>query len=68
MRMLNVAALATCALLISLPSEAQTGKDLSQADLRKIDDATQTAMKAARSGLRDLGRPLSRRCGCQSAQ
>ena len=45
--MLNVIALATCAWLVSLPSEAQTGKGLSQADVRKIDEATQTAMKAA---------------------
>ena len=46
-RMLNVIALATCAWLVSLPSEAQTGKGLSQTDVRKIDEATQTAMKAA---------------------
>ena len=45
--MLNVIALATCAGLVSLPSEAQTGKGLSQTDVRKIDDITQTAMKAA---------------------
>jgi uncharacterized protein (TIGR02246 family) len=30
-----------------LPSEGQTGKSLSEADLRKIEEATQTAMKAA---------------------
>jgi ketosteroid isomerase-like protein len=46
-RTLNVIALATCACLVSLFSEAQTGKGLSQADVRKIDEATQTAMKAA---------------------
>ena len=40
-------ALATCAWLVSLPSEAQTDKDLSQTDVRKIGEATQTAMKAA---------------------
>jgi uncharacterized protein (TIGR02246 family) len=34
-------------LLISLPSEGETAKDLSQADLRKIDDVTQTAVNAA---------------------
>jgi uncharacterized protein (TIGR02246 family) len=44
---MNVIALATCAWLVSLPSEAQTEKGLSQTDLRKIDEATQTAMKAA---------------------
>ena len=47
MRMLKVVALATCAWLVSLPSEAQTGKGLSQTDVGKIDEATQTAMKAA---------------------
>ena len=47
MRMRNVVALATWAWLVSLPSEAQTDKGLSQADVRKIDEATQTAMKAA---------------------
>jgi uncharacterized protein (TIGR02246 family) len=47
MRILNVMALAMCAWLISLPSEAQTNNGLSQTDLRKIDEATQTAMKAA---------------------
>jgi uncharacterized protein (TIGR02246 family) len=45
--MLNVVALATCAWLVSLPSEAQIGKGLAQTDVRKIDEATQTAMKAA---------------------
>jgi uncharacterized protein (TIGR02246 family) len=33
--------------LISLSSEGQTGKSLSAADLKNIDDATQTAMNAA---------------------
>jgi uncharacterized protein (TIGR02246 family) len=33
--------------LIPLPSDGQTGKSLPEADLRKIDEATQTAMKAA---------------------
>jgi uncharacterized protein (TIGR02246 family) len=33
--------------LISLPAEGQTGKSLSEADLKKIDEATQTAMNAA---------------------
>jgi uncharacterized protein (TIGR02246 family) len=45
--MLNIIALATCAWLVSLPCEAQTGKGLSQTDVKKIDDITQTAMKAA---------------------
>ena len=44
---MNVIALATCAWLVSLPSEAQTGKGLSQTDVRKIDEATETAVKAA---------------------
>ena len=47
MRMPAVVALATCAWLASPPSEAQIGKGLSRTDVRKIDDATQTAMKAA---------------------
>jgi uncharacterized protein (TIGR02246 family) len=33
--------------LIPLPSEGQTGKSLSEADLRKIDDVTQAAVNAA---------------------
>jgi hypothetical protein len=33
--------------LISLPSEGQTAKSLSQADIKKIDDVTQTAVHAA---------------------
>ena len=33
--------------LIPLPSEGQTGNSLSEADLKKIDDVTQTAMNAA---------------------
>ncbi len=47
MGMLCIAALAACAWLFSLPSEAQTGKGLSEMDVRKIDEATQMAMKAA---------------------
>jgi uncharacterized protein (TIGR02246 family) len=47
MGMLCVVALMTCAWLVPLPSEAQTGKGLSQTDVRKIDEATQTAVKAA---------------------
>jgi uncharacterized protein (TIGR02246 family) len=47
MRMLDVVALATCASLVWLPSEAQTCKGLSQTDVRKIDEATEIAMKAA---------------------
>jgi ketosteroid isomerase-like protein len=45
-RMLNVIALATCAWLVSHPSEAQTLDGLSQTDVRTI-EATQTAGKAA---------------------
>jgi uncharacterized protein (TIGR02246 family) len=33
--------------LIPLPAEGQTGKGLSEADIRKIDDVTQTAVNAA---------------------
>jgi uncharacterized protein (TIGR02246 family) len=47
MRLLNVLALATCAWLVSLPSESQIGKDLSQADVLKINEINQTATKAA---------------------
>jgi uncharacterized protein (TIGR02246 family) len=47
MRMLNAVALAMCAWLISLACEAQTAKGLSQMDVTKIDQITQTAMKAA---------------------
>ena len=47
MRILDVATLATCALLVSLPSEAQTGKGLSQADVTAINEATQAWAKAA---------------------
>ena len=46
MRILGVVALATCACLVSLPSEAQTGKGLSQADVTKINEVTQTWVKA----------------------
>lgn len=45
--MLNVVTSAMCAWLVSQPSEAQTGSGLPQTDVRKIDEATQTAMKAA---------------------
>ena len=45
--MLNVMAPAMCAWLGSQPSEAQTRNGLPQTDVRKIDEATQTAMKAA---------------------
>jgi uncharacterized protein (TIGR02246 family) len=47
MRMLDVVALAACAWLASLPSEAQTGKGLSQADIKKIDETNEIATKAA---------------------
>jgi hypothetical protein len=33
--------------LISLPSDGETAKGLSEADIRKIDDVTQTAVNAA---------------------
>ena len=46
MRMLDVVALATCAGLVSLPSDAQT-KVLSQTDIKKIDEIAETAMKAS---------------------
>ena len=46
MRILNVATLATCAWLVSLPSEAQTAR-LSQADVTAINDVTQAFVKAA---------------------
>jgi uncharacterized protein (TIGR02246 family) len=47
MGMLNVVALATVA-SFSLPSgDAQTGKGLSQTDIRKLDEVSQTAVKAA---------------------
>ncbi len=47
MRILSAVALTTCAWLLSLPSEAQTGKGLSQADVNKINDVTQRQVKAA---------------------
>jgi uncharacterized protein (TIGR02246 family) len=46
MKILNAAALATCACLVSLPSQAQTGKALSQADVSKISEVTQAWVKA----------------------
>jgi uncharacterized protein (TIGR02246 family) len=47
MRIVDIVALAMCACLISPLSEAQTGKGLSQTDVKKINEATQTAMTAA---------------------
>jgi uncharacterized protein (TIGR02246 family) len=47
MRTLDVVALATCACLVSLPSEAQTGKGLSQADVAKINQVTESFVKGA---------------------
>src|SRR4029434_8031714 len=44
---LSLAVIAGALVSISLPSEGQTGKSLSEADIRKIDDITQTAMNAA---------------------
>ena len=46
MRMLPVVALAACVGLVSLPSEAQSGKVLSQADVTKINEGTQAFAKA----------------------
>jgi ketosteroid isomerase-like protein len=46
MKILDVTAFATCACLASLPSEAQTGKLLSQADVAKINQSTETFVKA----------------------
>jgi uncharacterized protein (TIGR02246 family) len=44
---LSIAVIASGILLMCLPSEGQTGKGLSKMDLSKIDESTQTAMKAA---------------------
>ena len=40
-------AVATWFVFISMPSEGQTGKSLSEDDIRKIDELTETAMNAA---------------------
>jgi len=47
MRIVNAVAVATCVLLLPLPCEAQAGKGLSQADVSKINEVTQTFVKAA---------------------
>ena len=47
MRILAVVALATCVGLVSLPSEAQTGKALSQEDVTKINELSEILVKAA---------------------
>ncbi|PYQ01243.1 MAG: hypothetical protein DMF82_19810 [Acidobacteria bacterium] len=47
MRMVDVVILAACAWLVWVPSEAQTGKGLSPTDVRKINESTESAMKAA---------------------
>lgn len=47
MRIVNAVAVATCVLLLPSPSEAQAGKGLSQADVSKINEVTQTFVKAA---------------------
>lgn len=47
MRILDVVVLAACVCLVSLPSEAQTGKGLSQAEVAKINEMTQAFVKAA---------------------
>jgi uncharacterized protein (TIGR02246 family) len=44
---LTAIAAGTGLVLISLPSEGQTAKGLSAADIKKIDDVTQTAVNAA---------------------
>jgi uncharacterized protein (TIGR02246 family) len=44
---LSLAVMSAALVGISSPSEGQTGKSLSEADLKKIDDITQTAMNAA---------------------
>ena len=50
MRMLSVGALATCAWLVSLTAEAQTAKALTPADVGRINEVGQIAMKAAVAG------------------
>ncbi len=47
MRIVDVVAVATFVSSMSLTSEAQTGRALSQADVAKINEATQTFVKAA---------------------
>ena len=47
MRIVNAVAVATCVLLLPLPSEAQAGKGLSQADVNKINEVSQVVVKAA---------------------
>jgi ketosteroid isomerase-like protein len=47
MRMMVVVAVVTCAWLVSAPSDAQTGKGLSQADVGKIKEVSQIHAKAA---------------------
>jgi uncharacterized protein (TIGR02246 family) len=47
MRLLEIVALATCASLVALTSGAQSSKGLSQTDIRKINEDSETAMKAA---------------------
>lgn len=47
MRTLKVIALAACVCLAPLPSGAQTGKGLSQADVTRINAVTETFVKAA---------------------
>ena len=47
MRILAVVALAMCVGLVSLPSEAQTAKALSQADVTKINELSEILVKAA---------------------
>jgi uncharacterized protein (TIGR02246 family) len=46
MRMVHVAALAACACLVPLRSDAQTGKSLSQADVAGINKVSETQAKA----------------------
>jgi ketosteroid isomerase-like protein len=47
LKVLSLAVIAGALVFISLPSEGETGKSLSEADLKKIDDITQAAMNSA---------------------
>jgi ketosteroid isomerase-like protein len=46
-RVLSLSVIAGGLVFVALPAAGQTGKSLSDADLRKIDDITQTAVNAA---------------------
>ncbi len=47
MKIVHVAALLMCASLVPLPCDAQTGKGLSPTDVSKINEVTQSFLKAA---------------------